>query len=179
MSFGALGITIGDFLSGVMSQLMKSRKKVIALFLNFSFIGSLILLQGLIDNDSLYYMSIFCLGLFGGYWAVLITTTSEQFGTNLRATVTTSVPNLIRASAVILTLALTALKDSYGIIGASQIIALTVYTLSFVSLYCLKESFGIDLNFVEHQDGTQRRATTEEDQEVYTSQEEVTLAQGM
>jgi len=91
----------------------------------------------------------FLLGTTAGYWAVVCTIAAEQFGTNLRATVATSVPNFIRFSLVPMNLAMLSLKPVMGLVNATWVIAIVVMMVAFFSLRGLKESFGRDLNFVE------------------------------
>jgi hypothetical protein len=91
----------------------------------------------------------FLLGATGGYWAVVCTIAAEQFGTNLRATVATAVPNFIRFSLVPMNMLVLALKDRMGLIEGTLLVAVGVVLISILSLRGLKESFGRDLNFVE------------------------------
>jgi ABC-type dipeptide/oligopeptide/nickel transport system permease component len=90
------------------------------------------------------------LGTGAGYWAVFVTSSSEQFGTNLRATVTTSVPNFVRGSVVILTLSVNALKQDWGLVNATLIVGLSVLIMGLIALSLQKDSFGHDLDFLEH-----------------------------
>jgi hypothetical protein len=89
------------------------------------------------------------LGLFSGYWACLLTTSAEQFGTNIRATVTTMVPNLARATAIPITLAFVALKDSLGIQSTLWLLVVAVFGAAFWGLSRLRETFHADLDFYE------------------------------
>ncbi len=93
--FTYLGLIFGDFTSGFLSQIMKSRKKVVGIFISLTsvFILVYLFINGL--SLTLFYTLCVLLGFSIGYWAVFVTTASEQFGTNLRSTVTTTVPNFI------------------------------------------------------------------------------------
>ncbi len=93
----------------------------------------------------------FCVGLgfSAGYWAVAIVSITEQFGTNIRATVTTTAPNFVRGSAVLLTLAFKSLTPGWGALGATAWIGLGVLGLAFLALRNLKETYGMDMDYTE------------------------------
>jgi putative MFS transporter len=144
-----LGLTIGDMASGLLSQYLKSRKRAIAAFM----LGALVLcalalhLEG--ASPSIFYVLCLGTGFFIGYWALMLTTATEQFGTNIRATVTSTVPNFVRGSTVLMTSAFAALKPDWGVLVAAQIVGMVVFILAFAALWWLKESFTTDLDFVE------------------------------
>ena len=147
--FTYLGLIFGDFASGFLSQIMKSRKKVIGIFISFTCVFILVYLfvNGL--SLTLFYTLCVFLGFSIGYWAVFVTTASEQFGTNLRSTVTTTVPNFIRGSVVPITLAFEALRHSFGMIYSALIVGIVCIGIALFALYHLKETYGTDLNFLE------------------------------
>lgn len=147
--FSYIGVAIGDVCSGVLSQLLKSRKKVIlaALFLE-ALLASAILTSQQISSTQFYFLS-FLIGLATGYWAIFVTITSEHFGTNLRSTATTSAPNLVRASVVPMTLSLTYLKPQLGLLPSVIYIGIFVFALAFLALFLLEETFSKDLNYIE------------------------------
>ena len=89
------------------------------------------------------------LGFCNGYWTIFITIAAELFGTNLRATVATSVPNVVRGTAIILTSAFVALKPSLGIINSAVVIGTVTVIIALASLYFLEETFTKDLNYEE------------------------------
>lgn len=145
-----LGLTFGDFVSGALSQWLKSRKKAVLIFL------------GLVSTLCIYYlyfvsnisvafghMMITALGFFGGYWAVFLTSSSEQFGTNVRMTVTTTVPNFVRGALIPITLVFKAMIPTFGLIHAAAIVGLICFSLAFWAVLHLKETFGKSLDFVE------------------------------
>lgn len=148
--FSYVGVAVGDVLSGLISQWVKSRKKVVA--------GSLLIEAGLVAltltqrgiSPATFYFFSFLLGLATGYWAVFVTLTSEQFGTNLRSTVTTSIPNLVRASVVPMTLTLTALRNHWSFLPSITFIGATVFVIAGIALYFLDETFARDLDFLEN-----------------------------
>ncbi|MFD2246895.1 MFS transporter [Pontibacter ruber] len=149
VSFCYLGLTFGDFASGFLSQRFKSRRNIVLAFLLLTslFIGVYLLA----DNLSLNAFYTLCVGLgfASGYWAVFVTIAAEQFGTNIRATVTTTVPNFVRGAVVPLTLAFTVLKDSTGLISAAFILAAICLVIAVISILTLEETYSKDLNYLE------------------------------
>jgi MFS transporter, putative metabolite:H+ symporter len=143
------GLVFGDLASGGISQWMKSRKRVMFLFYGFNCILVTIYLyvQGL--DAALFYTLIFLLGFSVGFWAIFVTIASEQFGTNLRATVATTVPNFVRGSLILITIVLNFTKSTYGLIGGTAIVAVGIMAISFFSLRYLGETFGKDLDYLE------------------------------
>lgn len=144
-----IGFTLGDLLSGVLSQLLKSRKKSILVFSICALVSCSVTLSLQSHSSDTFYLWCGILGVFGGYWAMFVTTAAEQFGTNIRATVTTSTPNLVRGSVVPMTMLFTSLKPSYGVLASAQIVGAIVFTLGLISLYFMKETFGKDMDFLE------------------------------
>lgn len=146
-----LGLGLGDFLSGFMSQKLKSRKKSILFFISLSIVF-LILIFTLTKNrtSDFYYMLCFLIGIGAGFWAIFVTVAAEQFGTNLRATVATSVPNFVRGSVIPMTLIFKFLRPNLGIQWSMIYVGLVVFTLSLISLYFLEETFHKDLKYIEH-----------------------------
>jgi putative MFS transporter len=146
-----LGFVVGDFISGFYSQSIRSRRKAIQLFIILNFLTALaylFFLQGASSNT--IYLMCFLLGTTGGYWAVVITMAAEQFGTNMRGTVSTSVPNFIRFALVPMNMAFVALRPELGMVISTLIIGLISSGVAFVSIFLLKDTYGKDLNYVEH-----------------------------
>lgn len=144
-----IGVAIGDFLCGLISQYFGNRKKVIAAFLFLEAILIYLYLYSPNISEFRFYTICFSLGAATGYWAVLMMTTAEHFGTNLRATVTTSVPNFIRGSVVIMLFLFKGLKNSLGVTNSAAIVATVVIFLAYVSLYFSEETYKKDLGFIE------------------------------
>jgi len=144
-----IGLTLGDLFSGMLSQFQKSRKRTIALFLLIFLSTSLILLTKENLNVFELYILFGCLSFGIGYWAVFVTVTAEQFGTNIRSTVTTSIPNLARASAIPMTLGFREFQTSYGTINTVLIIECIVMGIATISLFFIQETFGKNLHYVE------------------------------
>lgn len=145
-----VGITIGGVLSGVLSQILKNRKKTLLIFISITSIMIFVYLY-LANNidSSLYYFICLMIGIGVGYWSVFVTIASEQFGTNIRATVTTTVPNFIRGSVIPITLAFNYVKDYFGFINGAAIIGVITIIISLISLHLLEETFSKDLNYIE------------------------------
>ena len=150
-----LGLTFGDLASGVTSQLLRSRKKVVLGFLLFSLVCVGFYLFGSSGwSSTAYYRLIFLMGFGMGYWALFVTIAAEQFGTNLRATVATTVPNFARGSLVPLTafftflaMPLSAARVTPPIAGA--ILGLVCFGAAFVALATMEETFGKNLDYQE------------------------------
>ena len=147
--FAYVGLTSGDVVSGSLSQLLKTRKRVIFAFLVLaSFFITLFLLEG---GNSLpvFYGLCTAIGFGMGFWAVFVVVTSEQFGTNLRATATTTVPNFVRGSAILLTIGFKWLTPIIGALSSVSLAGLVTMTLAFWALSQLEETYGKNLDFIE------------------------------
>lgn len=144
-----IGIAIGDVVAGFLAQLLRSRKKVMLIFLLLTAVAILVFLyaQG-INAEKFIWLSLF-LGFASGYWATFVTIASEQFGTNLRATVTTTVPNFVRGSVVAVTLSFQFLKGEIGILQSAMIVGFTCVVIALIALSQLKETFHKELDYVE------------------------------
>jgi|LakMenE01Jun11ns_1017448.scaffolds.fasta_scaffold9957092_12 MFS family permease len=144
-----IGIAIGDIVAGFLSQIWRSRKKVMLLFLLLTGVSIVVYLNAEGMNSQQFIWLVLFLGFASGYWATFVTIASEQFGTNLRATVTTTVPNFVRGSLVLATLSFTALKGSLGIINSALVVGFVSLAIALFALYQLKETFGKDLDYLE------------------------------
>ena len=146
-----IGLSIGDLLSGLISQIIKSRRKVVFMYLIFSFIMVIYFLfftHG-ISADS-YYLVCFLLGTATGYWAIFVTIASEQFGTNIRSTVTNTVPNFVRGSVPLLQMLNGLLLGfAVGNVTSALIVGIICMTLALFATWKLKETFSKDLDYVE------------------------------
>jgi MFS family permease len=147
--FTYIGIAFGDFLSGSLSQLFKTRKKIVFIFLSFTFAGILFFLNSSGLSATQFYILCVYFGLATGYWVVFVTMAAEQFGTNLRATVTTTVPNMVRGSLILVTLAFTSLKAHYGLVNAAIIVGTGTVCIAYWALWHLEETFGKELDYLE------------------------------
>ncbi len=146
------GCAIGGMASGMLSQRLKSRKRALAIFLAAT--AASIAAYFTIGGRSIDVFYALCMvgGMASGYWAVFVSTAAELFGTNLRATVTTTVPNFVRGSAVLLTTGFKELTPSFGLLGAALVVGVFTMSVAVVGLISLKETFGVDLDFHEDED---------------------------
>jgi MFS transporter, putative metabolite:H+ symporter len=144
-----LGLTLGDMASGLLSQWLKSRRRAIAIFMGGAMVLSALALGLEGATPTHFYVLCLATGFCIGYWALMLTTATEQFGTNIRATVTSTVPNFVRGSTVLMTSAFAGLKDSLGVLQAAQVVGVVVFLLAFAALLLLRESFTTDLDFIE------------------------------
>ena len=147
--FTYLGLSAGDLVSSYLSQLFKSRKRIVLSYL-IACIGIVLLfLLGRGFSVSFYYFLCFLIGAGTGYWALFVTIASETFGTNIRSTVTTTVPNFVRGATVPIVLSFKSLAGSMGEVNAALIVGGICLALSLLSLLVLPETFGKDLRFLE------------------------------
>lgn len=145
-----VALSVSDILANYVSQRLQSRKKVLILYLIFA--ALVVVAFGLIKPRSAFqYHYIFTplLGLSVGYWTLLLTTVAEQWGTNLRATATTAVPNLIRALALPIVPMFVFLDSRFDTMTATTILGLGSISVAVLAWFFISESFHNDLDFVE------------------------------
>ncbi len=148
--FCYLGLAIGDFASGALSQWLKSRGKAVLTYLFIAVILCVYYLFGITEVSSApAKLIITLLGFFGGYWAVFLTYSSEQFGTNVRMTVTTTVPNFVRGALIPISLLFKFLIPTNGLIHAAAYVGVLCFSLAIFSVSQLKETYGKSLDYVE------------------------------
>lgn len=146
-----IGQVAGDIVSGLTSQHLHSRKKVIRAFILGSFAFVLVYLFAPVSTATGFYLLCAFLGFFNGYWTLFVTLGAELFGTNLRATVATSTPNFVRASVIPMTTLFLWVKAQWGTLQAALIVAVLAYAIALFSLSFLEETFAKDLNYVEEE----------------------------
>lgn len=145
------GMVIGDVGSGLISQYLKSRKKVVYLFLSFCLISiASFLFLGYLSVTAFYVICVL-LGCSIGYWAIFVTIAAEQFGTNIRTTVTTTVTNFVRGALIPISLLFQYLKTVFdgSLISAAGVVAGCCLLLALTALYSMEETFHKDLNYQE------------------------------
>jgi MFS family permease len=147
--FAFAGQVAGDLLSGFLSQYFESRKKIIFVFISLSFAFILTYLLVPLNSAFLFYAVCFCLGIFNGYWTLFITVAAELFGTNLRATVATTVPNFVRGAVIPLTSLFVFGKNQVGILYSALGVGLLAFTIALIALKNLEETFSKDLDYTE------------------------------
>ncbi len=147
--FTYIGTVTGDLFSGFLSQWLRSRRKAIGLMMGLTFFLVIIYLFGGISTAGAFYAVCLALGFGIGYIAMFLTITAESFGTNLRATATTSVANNVRATTLLTIPAFQAMKQTLGVIEAGAIVALVCFGIGFWSLITIEETFGKELDYSE------------------------------
>lgn len=147
--YAYIGLSFGDLLSGLLSQVFRSRKKVVLGYLALSVILLLVYLFNHGVSIAYFHFLCFLVGTATGYWALFVTIASEQFGTNIRSTVTTTVPNFVRGAVVPITLSFTALIPYVGILYSALIVGGICLALALYAILNVKETFSKDLDYVD------------------------------
>ncbi len=148
--YAYVAISIGDILIGLLSQVMKSRKKALYVFYGLTILGVILyFLQGQGSSATTMYLICALLGFGTGFWAIFVTMGAEQFGTNLRATAATTIPNMVRGALVGIGFLFESLQLSFSYINAGIITGVVVMAISIVAVALIPETFGRDLDFYE------------------------------
>lgn len=146
------GLVLGDIISGLLSQWFKSRKKITYLFIVLNLLMVFVFLNSYGISAELFYFICLIMGLSVGYWVLFVTIAAEQFGTNIRATVTTTVPNFVRGLLPFIILMYTYFRDHIldgNILNAGMIVGAILSVVALAALWNLKETFHADLNYIE------------------------------
>ncbi len=143
------GITLGSVANGLFSQYMRSRKIALGVFLCALLVSFAVIFHVPLRTAQEFYSVIFVIGFCTAYWAMMVTVAAEQFGTNLRATVATSVPNFVRGFTVPITLLFAYIRPDVGIVGAAEVVAILVAAFALYALFALRETFNVDLDYLE------------------------------
>ncbi|MDI9859124.1 MFS transporter [Flectobacillus roseus] len=147
--FCYIGLAIGDLASGFISQFLSSRKKAVSLLLVLTLICSIYYLYaGMNSAQELYTVCVFA-GFSVGYWAMFVTIGAEQFGTNLRATAATTVPNMVRGTVIGMTSMYAGLKPSLDVFNAAAIVGIICFVFAFYSILTIPETHNKDLDYLE------------------------------
>ena len=150
--FAYAAIAIGDILIGFVSQYFKSRKKALFLFYGLTIIGIALFFSPLNNSDTAMYVICTWLGFSTGFWAIFVTMGAEQFGTNLRATAATTIPNMVRGALPLINLMFLNLFQKswgWGLTQSGIVTAVVVISVTLVAAYFTEETFHKDLNYVE------------------------------
>lgn len=144
-----IGATLGDLVSGTLSQVLRSRKRAILIFLILVSAGvaTYFVIGG--RSPGFLYLACFVLGACSGYWAVFVTVAAEQFGTNLRATVASTAPNFVRGAVVPITLLFQSWKAGMGVERSALAVGALTIVIALVSLAGIDETYGKNLDYVE------------------------------
>jgi putative MFS transporter len=145
-------IAIGDILIGLVSQYFKSRKKALLCFFILCVISLVLFFSSYNNSDVRMYSICAMLGFSTGFWAIFITMGAEQFGTNLRATAATTIPNMVRGALPLINLMfLDLFQKSWGwdLLKSGIVTGVVVMSITLVAFYFTEETFHKDLNYVE------------------------------
>jgi MFS family permease len=147
--FSYIGLAVGDLASGFTSQVLRSRRRIVFVFILLTFAFVLYYLFYPHQTPAGFYLACFLVGVGVGYWALFVTIAAEQFGTNLRSTVATTVPNFIRGTVVPITLLFKFLREQVGIVNGALIVAIVTSLIALWALSAIDETYSRDLNFIE------------------------------
>ena len=148
-----IGIASGDLLIGYVSQYFKSRKKALMLFYILNIIGMILFFSPFNNNDSRMYLICAFLGFSTGYWAIFNQMAAEQFGTNLRATAATTIPNMVRGALPLINfLFLDILQKKLGwdILQSGMLTGAIVMVITLIAYFFTEETYHKDLDYMEH-----------------------------
>ncbi len=144
-----IGISIGDFASGFLSHALHSRKKAILYMMLFTIIGVILLLFSGEKSEKMYYFYCAWLGLGTGYWAMFVTVAAEQFGTNVRSTATTTVPNMVRGLLPVMLIGFDYFKLNNSVILSATFIGIIAFGLGIYATVTISETHNKEMDFVE------------------------------
>lgn len=147
--FAYVGISLGDIAIGFVSQALKSRRKALFIFYIMTMICMALFFMQHGSSAITMYLICACLGFSTGFWAIFVTMAAEQFGTNLRATAATTVPNMVRGALPLMILLFKFLREKSGFITGGIITAVIIMIITLIAAYFTRETFGKDLMYVE------------------------------
>jgi putative MFS transporter len=145
-------IAIGDILIGLISQYFQSRKKALYLFYFFTILSGIFFFAGGVRNDATMYIACAALGFSTGFWAIFVTMGAEQFGTNLRATAATTIPNIVRGSLPLINMMFVnwfQKSAGFSVLKSGIITGIVVMSVTLIAAYFTEETFHKDLDYVE------------------------------
>lgn len=148
-------IAVGDVLSGLLSQYLKSRKKALYVFYGFTIISGLFFFSPWNNSNTSMYLICTALGFSTGFWAIFVTMGAEQFGTNLRATAATTIPNMVRGALPLINLLfVNLLQKNWGwdLIKSGIVTGVIVMIIALIAVFFTEETFHKDLNYTEPED---------------------------
>lgn len=150
--FAYAAIAVGDMLVGLVSQYFKSRKKALLLYYMLTIVGLILFFSSYNSSDTSMYAICTLLGFSTGFWAIFVTMGAEQFGTNLRGTAATTIPNMVRGALPLINmLFLDLFQKSWGwdLINSGIVTGIVVMSITLIAYYFTEETFRKDLNYVE------------------------------
>ncbi|MEJ7768085.1 MAG: MFS transporter, partial [Chitinophagaceae bacterium] len=150
--FAYVGISIGDIAIGLISQALKSRKKSLFIFYGLSIVSIIVYFSQTGGTAANMYLICIALGFSTGFWAIFVTMGAEQFGTNLRATAATTIPNMVRGSLPLIVLLFKDLLQGslgYDILVSGMITGAIVISITLIAAWFTDETFTKDLDYEE------------------------------
>lgn len=150
--FAYAAIAIGDIMVGFVCQFFKSRKKGLLLYYALCTVGLILFFTSVNNSDTTMYAICAFLGFSTGFWAIFITMGAEQFGTNLRATAATTIPNMVRGSLPLMNLLfITLFQKNWGwpLVQSGIATAIVVMAITLIAFYFTEETYHKDLNYIE------------------------------
>jgi MFS family permease len=150
--YAYIGIAVGDILIGLVSQYFKSRKKALYLFYALTILSGILFFSAWNSTDTRMYAICTALGFSTGFWAIFVTMGAEQFGTNLRATAATTIPNMVRGALPLMNMLFKdVFQDRLGwsLVQSGIATGTIAMVITLVAAYFTEETFGKDLNYVE------------------------------
>lgn len=147
--YAYVAISVADVLAGLLSQVMRSRKKALYVFYVLTAIAIGLFFSPLNNSSTSMYLIAAFLGFGTGFWAIFVTMAAEQFGTNLRATVATTVPNMVRGALPLLLLLFNWLQHYMNYVKAGLVAGILVMLVSSLAAFFTEETFGKNLDYIE------------------------------
>ncbi|AEI49699.1 MFS transporter [Runella slithyformis] len=144
-----IGLSMGDLASGFLSHGLRSRKKAVLYLMLFTLVFAAAYLFGGVQRASVFYGLTLLLGFGIGYWAMFVTIGAEQFGTNLRATAATTIPNMVRGTVVLMTTLFGWLKNEFNVIESGALVGALCFVIGFYCTLTMAETHDKDLDFLE------------------------------
>ncbi len=150
--FAYASIALGDIFVGFVSQYFKSRKKALLLYYSLCIIGFVVFFSGAIQSDAAMYAICAYLGFSTGFWAIFVTMGAEHFGTNLRATAATTIPNMVRGSLPLINMIFLDLFQKswhWPLLQSAAVTGSIIMAITLVAFYFTEETYHKDLNYLE------------------------------
>jgi hypothetical protein len=153
--FAYSAIAVGDILIGFVSQYFKSRKKALFLFYGLTVLSIIFFFSDANHNDATMYFACTVLGFSTGFWAIFVTMGAEQFGTNLRATAATTIPNMVRGALPLTNLMFKNLFQdtwNWSMVQSGIVTGVIVMAIAITSAWFTEETFHKDLDYIESEE---------------------------
>jgi len=150
LMYAYAGIAVGDIVIGFVSYWLRSRKKALYIFYSLTMLSiALFFLQDGNSNASKMFAICTALGFSTGFWAIFVTMAAEQFGTNLRATAATTIPNMVRGALYLILLLFNGLQHYTNYVNAGLFTGIIIMIITLLAAWKTEETFGKDLNYIE------------------------------